>query len=446
MNTNDLLASWSALSLEEIEARLEAGVDDEAGERLLGAEEMAEMRALVEEPHLRGLMAAPQAGGLREAVVLLPGLMGSLLSSIRGVTKLLWINPAIFLKGQSSHLELAADGTRDRAPEIEGVPFAVEKLVYLKISIALSRQTDLYEFPYDWRRPIESNGDLLHQTIERWADGDPDRQFTLVGHSMGGIVSRAYLARHPEAAERRIKRVIMHGTPHFGAAGAVEGLALGNRSTAVMEKLNEKNAPQRLMLNMPSVYQLLPVPPEFFPSVRPYPANWDLYDAAAWRLEGLRQDYLDAARRFHELLVGADHQVDMVEIAGCHIDTVVDVRRSLRPDGEPEYALIRVAEGPDGGDGTVPLWSAVLPGARMYYIQQGHRYLPKNGEVIEATLELIHGGTPDLPTELPPRRAGLFASDAAALPPVEVEADRLRTRLEEGTATEEDLSLLYLNL
>jgi pimeloyl-ACP methyl ester carboxylesterase len=446
MNTNDLLASWSALSLDEIEARLEAGIDDEAGERLFGADEMAEMRALVEEPEMRGLMAAPQAQGLREAVVLLPGLMGSLLSSIRGVTKLLWINPAIFLKGESRYLELGPDGSRDLAPRVEGVPFAVEKLVYVKISIALRRQADLYEFPYDWRRPIESNGDLLHQCIERWADGDHDQQFTLVGHSMGGIVSRAYLARHPAAAERRIKRVIMHGTPHFGAAGAVEGLAIGNRSTALMEKLNENNAPRRLMLNMPSVYQLLPVPPELFPSGRSYPANWDLYDAAAWQLEGLRQDYLDAARHFHESLASADPQVDMVEIAGCHVETVVEVQRSLGPDGGPEYQLIRVEEGPDGGDGTVPLWSAVLPGARMYYIQQGHRYLPKNGQVIDATLELIHGGAPSLPTQLPPRKRGLFSSDADVLIPVEAEADRLRARLEQGTATEQDLSLLYLNL
>ena len=117
MNTNELLASWSALSLEEIEARLEAGADEEAAEQLFGTDEMAEMRSLMEEP---------QARGLREAVVLLPGFMGSLLSSIRGVTTLLWINPAIFLRGQSSYLELNQDGTRDGSPQIDGVPISVE--------------------------------------------------------------------------------------------------------------------------------------------------------------------------------------------------------------------------------------------------------------------------------------------------------------------------------
>ena len=436
MNTNDLLTSWSALSFEEIEARLEAGTDEETAEQLLGTDEMAEIRALMEEPEARGL---------REAVVLLPGFMGSLLSSIRGVTTLLWINTAIFLRGQSSYLELNEDGTRDFSPQVEAVPIGIEKLVYLKISIALLRQTDLYEFPYDWRRPIESNGDLLHQCIERWADGHQDQQFTLVGHSMGGIVAWAYLARHTEAAERRIKHLIMHGTPHFGTAGAVENMAMGSRTLDIIEKLNDNNVPRRLMLNLPSVYQLLPAPPDLFPSHRPYPANWDLYDAVAWRLDGIRQDYLDAGRQFHELLASADPQVDIIEIAGCHVDTTVEVQRSLGPDERPQYEVIRKDEGPDAGDGTVPLWSAVLPDATMYYIQQVHRYLPKNKQVIEATLELIHGGAPALPTELPPRKIGVIAQllGRDVLTPVDVEAERLRARLEEGAASEEDLSLLH---
>lgn len=438
MNTNNLLNSWSTLSLEEIESQLEERADEGTAEQLFGAEEVAEMRAIVKEPRTRGL---------REAVVLLPGFMGSLLSSIRGVTTLLWINPLIFINGHTSYLELHESGTRDRNPEIEAAPIGVEKLVYLKISLALRRQAELYEFPYDWRRPIEQNGDLLHDYIERWADGNPDQQFTLVGHSMGGVVARAYLALHPEAAEKRIKRVIMHGTPHFGVAGAISDIALGNRNMDIIAKLNDGNAPRRLMYNMPSIYQLLPAPPELFPSSRPYPANWDLYDAAAWRLEGIRQEYLDLGRQLHELLASVDPQVELIEIAGCHVDTVVEVQRSFDSDERPEYNVIRTEEGPDSGDATIPLWSAVLPHAAVYYIQQIHRYLPKNKQVIEATLALIRGETPDLPTELPPRDTGflggLFDRD---LTPPDVEAEQLQQRIEAGNVSEEDLFQLYLTM
>jgi pimeloyl-ACP methyl ester carboxylesterase len=432
MNTNDLLVNWSTLSLDEIENRLEAGTDDEAASVLFGAGEVAEMHTLVSEP---------RAEGARKSVILLPGIMGSLLSSIRGVTTLLWINPALFLKGNSSYLELNQDGTRDRHPEIEAVATALERMTYAKIALALRRQVDVYEFPYDWRRPIETNGDRLHEYIERLADGDPNRRFTLVGHSMGGLVSRAYLARHTQAAEGRIERLIMHGTPHFGAAAAVENLVHGNRMMALAGKLNSKNAPDRLLLNMPSVYQLLPAPEDLFPAGRHYPSNWDLYDAGAWQMKGMRQDYLDLGKAFYAMLAAADPQVETIQICGCNQDTIVDVSREFGADEKPGFNIVRQQGGVDGGDGTVPLWSALLPGATIYYAEEVHRDLPKNKKVIKGTLELIHGGAPELDTELPPFDPGLFSFDVPE--PVEESAEKLRTNLEEGTASADDLSQLY---
>ncbi len=431
MNTNELLATWSTWSLEELEERLQAGADEEALEQLFGAEEAAELHAALDEPTTRGL---------REKVVLLPGIMGSLLTSIRGVTTLLWINPLLFLRGNAAYLELDEEGSSDASPQVEAVPFAVEKLVYTKIALRLRRHVDLYEFPYDWRRPIEVSGDVLHACLERWAEGNPAQRFTLVGHSMGGLVSRAYLARHSQAAGQRIQRVIMLGTPHFGAATAVDNLIHGNSMMALAGKLNPRNVPERLLYSLPSVYQLLPAPRSLFPSHRDYPANWDVYDAAAWGIPGLRQEYLDGGRSFHELLAGADPQVPLIEIAGCHEGTIVDVVRTQDPGKEPSYRPVRTEQGPDSGDGTVPLWSAELPGAVVYYLQESHRGLAKNGKAIGATIELVQGGFPDLPTELPERRGGLFR---AAEEPVDLEAERLRRHLEAGTATEEELARLY---
>ncbi len=430
MNTNDLLASWSIMSLEEIDARLESGTDDAAAELFFGAEEMAEMQALSREPLVRGL---------REAVVLLPGVMGSLLSSIRGVTTLLWINPLLFLRGQSSYLELNDAGTHDRVPAVDAVPIGLEKMTYTKIGLSLRRKTDLFEFPYDWRRPIAWNAALLHECLERWAGDNPDRQFTLVGHSMGGLVSRAYLACYPQAAQRRVKQVIMLGTPHFGAAGAVANLIHGNSMMSLAAKLNKKNVTRQLLLNMPSVYELVPSPRDLFPSHRPYAANWQLYESGEWALEGLRQDYLEAGAGFHRLLAESDPQVQLTQIAGCNLNTIVDMQRSFGPDGELVFDAIWKEEGPDAGDGTVPLWSAVLPGATMYYVEEVHRDLPKNKRVLRATLDLIHGQMPDLDTSIPGRRA-IVEREVA---PPEVDAEGLKRRIEAGTATEKDLEQLY---
>jgi hypothetical protein len=257
---------------------------------------------------------------------------------------------------------------------------------------------------------------------------------------MGGLVSRAYIARHKADAEQRINRLIMHGTPHFGAVGAVHDMIMGNSMTAIASKLHEKNDVLRIVRNMPSVYQIMPAPPELFPSSRPYPVNWDIYDAVTWQVEGIRQDYLDNGREFHELLSGEDPQLEMIEIAGHDVDTMVEVRRSIEDDGQPSFDSIRIDRGPDSGDGTVPLWSALLPEATTYFVQEVHRYLPKRKPVIEATIELIHGGKPDLHTSIPLRR-GVDIHIPAESSSKNVEA--LRARLEEGTASEEDLASLY---
>jgi pimeloyl-ACP methyl ester carboxylesterase len=431
--TTDLLTQWSTLSLDEISARLETGRDTAAAQQLFGEETVAEMTA------------APDASrgiGPREAVVLLPGIMGSLLSSIRGVTSLIWLNPGIFLEGNAGYLELGADGASDASATVEIVPVGIEKLVYLKIALALRRECELYEFPYDWRRPIEYNADVLHTCLERWAAGSKKR-FTLVGHSMGGIVSRAYLVQHASAAERRLNTVISLGTPYFGAANAIENIVLGNEMLALAEKLNSRNETKGLLLNMPSFYELLPAPPDLFPAGRAYAANWDLYDAAEWRWDGLRPDYLALAQRFHARLVGADPQVETVQIAGCNLDTTIAVERTFDPGEKPRFEAIHLEEGPDAGDGTVPLWSATLPKARMYYIQERHRNLPGNGDVIKAVLALTHGDEPELPSEIPPRPTGWFGREVETPISLDDQAFELRLRLADGTATAEDLTQFY---
>ena len=360
MNTTELLRQWATLSLDEIEAQLATPAGARAARKLYGAKAV------------RAMQAAPTRGaiGPREPVVVLPGIMGSSLSSIRGITSLLWVNPTIFLTGKANLLDLDATGADDADPSVEVLPVGLEKVCYLKLSLILRKEASLYEFPYDWRRRIEYNADVLHGCLERWAGGDPSRKFTLVGHSMGGLVARAYLARYPRAAERRIKRVITLGTPYFGAAGAVENMLNGNDLMALARALNGGNVPQRLILSLPSVYQLLPAPPDLFPAGRTYPANWDLYRASEWRWPAIRQDYLDLAREFHASLHRNLPDVATVQIAGCNLPTITDVMRAFNAQEQPRYDIVNQDVGADGGDATVPLWSAVLPGATMYYINE----------------------------------------------------------------------------
>jgi hypothetical protein len=219
----------------------------------------------------------------------------------------------------------------------------------------------------------------------------------------------------------------------------VANLIHGNSMMSLAAKLNNKNMTRRLLLNMPSVYELVPAPRDLFPPHRPYAANLDLYNASVWELDGLRQDYLNAGAAFQKLLVQSDPQVPITQIAGCNLNTIVDMQRSFGPDGKPVFDAIWKEEGPDAGDGTVPLWSSVLPRANMYYVEEVHRDLPKNKQIIRATLDLIHGRAPDLPAIIPARRA---IADRDLAPP-EADVDGLRERIETGTVTEKDLQQLF---
>jgi len=433
LNTNELLQRWSTMSLTDIEDQIIRGEDQETVAQLIGADTIAE---------IRGISFAAPPSAERENVILLPGIMGSLLSSIRGVTSLLWINPLLFLQGNGRYLRLNVDGDDDETPEVDCVPIGLEKMTYLKISLQFNRQTHLHEFPYDWRRPIEYNADILKTSIERWSNGHPERQFTLVAHSMGGLVSRTYMARHPQHAALHVKRLIMHGTPNFGATNAIENLVNGNSMMATVDKLNSNNEMRKLVYCLPSVYQLLPAPPEYFPPGIEYPVDFDLYDARSWRMQDIQQKYLDGARSLHQTLAQSDPQIPMHVIAGGNIATMIAARLAFNQD-VPELQMTTIDKGTNSGDGTVPLWSAELPGAKVHYIQEVHRALSGNNRVIRASLDLIHSGTCSLPETLPPPKLISFDAEAEAPLPPTIQAEVLQHKIETGTAGETDLKSLY---
>ena len=69
-------------------------------------------------------------------------------------------------------------------------------------------------FPFDYpstQVTIPDAAEYLHQAIDQLDGID---EINLVGHSMGGLVIRAYFAEHHDP---RIRRVVMLGTPNYGA-------------------------------------------------------------------------------------------------------------------------------------------------------------------------------------------------------------------------------------
>lgn len=69
-------------------------------------------------------------------------------------------------------------------------------------------------FPFDYpstRVDLDASADYLHQVIESL---EGIERLHIVAHSMGGIVTRTYWAKH---RDRRLERLVLIGSPHSGA-------------------------------------------------------------------------------------------------------------------------------------------------------------------------------------------------------------------------------------
>jgi len=434
-DVSNALVTWLLGQLELMPVELLANKMHHSTARLL-AGMMSERE--MEEAH--ALLDRPTGTEPPLSSILLPGIMGSLLGSIRGLSSLVWLNPSVILDGKLNLLELADDGETDRSPYVEIVPMGIEKFTYLPLILTLARESKLHEFPYDWRRHLEWNAQILGDCIARWATSRLGQRFVLVGHSMGGLLARTYLALRPAEAERYVDRVILLASPLRGAAVsalAFSGIAL---RASLVSKLNEGNDVGRLARNFPACYQLLPPPPDLFPSSRAYPFNWDLYDASQWDIPGLRQDYLNDAQSLHRLLARSDPQVDMVHVCGCNCETITDIWRTIGHTSDSPYTLVQQQTGSDAGDDTVPLWSVHAKGVATYYVNANHISLPSSPPVLEAMPALLRGEAPGLSMEVLP--SGNLLRRIIPLSLAE-QAIEMRRRLESGEFGREEVSRLF---
>jgi triacylglycerol lipase len=91
-------------------------------------------------------------------------------------------------------------------------------------------------------RSIQDFGTMLSEEIEEVLTETGSNQVDLVGHSMGGLVIRSYLANHPGTT--KVRRVVTLGSPHAGSKLAVFGLGKAVKEmipgSSFLEELNRE--------------------------------------------------------------------------------------------------------------------------------------------------------------------------------------------------------------
>ncbi len=355
----------------------------------------------------------------RPAVFLLPGILGS---HLKLGDQRIWLS--LRLVGGLDRLAWQGDDADDGV-----APDGPIGLFYDDLAEHLERTHEVVPFAFDWRRPIEQEARRLADAIDReLALREASRQpVRLIAHSMGGLVARTVQLERPDTWGRMLQRpgarLLMLGTPNGGSWAPMQVLSgddrFGNLLAAVGGLFDDERARQ-VMAGMPGFLQL---------QAGLLDDNGRLADAATWA-ELARRDLQQVrdANWWHRNWTAPDDPRQLAPYTwGVPPQAVLNRALALRRrlDAQRDQALPGFADrlllvvgrarftpdgwrwgdegleylnAVDGGDGRVPLSSALLPGVRTWALKTDHGSLPDHADAFEAYRELLeHGDTERIP-------------------------------------------------
>lgn len=410
---------------------------------------------------------------LKDIVVLLPGILGSVLQKDE---RDVWAPSrdaavsAIFSAGRSiRELELHGDdpnvddlGDGVTAPRLMNDVHLIPGLWridgYTRISRSIRDAFDVvsgesfFEFPYDWRRDNRVHARRLaresHDWLTAWRErsGNDDAKLILIGHSMGGLIARHYLELLDGWKDTRT--LITFGTPYRGSLNALDFIANGMKKKLGPITLIDLT---NLLRSLTSVYQLLPI----------YECVDDGSGGMGRVTEVAGIPGLDAARAasaldFHHAITQAvtAHESDSAYTdARYGIQPIVGAFQPTLQSAVLEGGNLRVLgtyEGTDmDGDGTVPSVSAtpleLSNKDREVYVKERHASLQNSDHSIDQVTGVLRRQAIDQKRFFAPQ-AGLSLDiedsylsnqpvDISALP--EVEWASLSATVEDATVQDE---------
>jgi hypothetical protein len=358
---------------------------------------------------------------LRDVVVLLPGITGSVLAD--GDNNVVWgysagsIAKALLTGGASMRKALALphddvsrddldDGIHATAlmPDLHLIPGLWKIDGYSAIAdmllanFELTEGRNFFRFPYDWRRDNRVAARKLardtHGWLQAWRDsGHPDAKLILLAHSMGGLVSRYFLENMEGWKDTR--SLITFGTPYRGSLNALDNLT--NGMTKGPLDLSD------LVRQFTGVYQLLPV--------------FECWDDGSGALKRVGETSgipnVDAARAadalaFHreiEQAVTTNRALAAFQSGGYELYPIVGIAQKTNLSAKASATGSTLSETYHGdvlgGDGTVPRVSAIpiemssKPTGAMYAATQ-HGSLQNFAAVLDHLKGLLSGTMIDL--------------------------------------------------
>jgi pSer/pThr/pTyr-binding forkhead associated (FHA) protein len=306
----------------------------------------------------------------RRPVVFVPGLMGSELwlgnERVWPNLKFLFKNPEIFRFPSQVPLE-----PRAIVDEVVIVPNLIKQDQYNRLGdymvedLGYQRNVDFFEFPYDWRQDVRKSARQLGELINTLPHEQP---VTLIGHSLGTMVSRYYIERL--GGKERVDRVILMGGPHQGTIKILNSLLIAPQ-VLPFGIMGERM--RQIIETFETCYQIIPV----------YPVGVDqsgevinfLEDETWAKPEQI--PLLRAGRQFRQEL-GRRSSIPAISIFGYGLKTLSGVTLQREADGKLSNFTFQTE---NAGDSTILEKSAVLENTDIHPVQQYHGSLFVDNDV-----------------------------------------------------------------
>jgi len=367
-------------------------------------------------PGVRGLGEVAgtmgSVGGKRPVVFVVPGIMGSHLSTRRGSvaggnSQRLWLDTWGLVQGRFGSLKF---------PEGRVEPEGLLEDFYGDLCRHLSATHDVVPFEYDWRKPIETEAQRLAQRMEAVLKSLGGRQpVRLLAHSMGGLVCRVMIRQSVDTWKRMLAhpggRFVMLGTPNNGSHLIAQHLVGKADITRTIARIDLTHSLQEILdvvATMPGALQLLPRPnarfvsdPGRMPPDYHSPELWKAMKQASrdfWFGDGVaavpEEAVLAGAREFWTRHLPDNSVPDperVLYVFGKASRTAAWVGLESNESGGSRVQILETA----AGDGSVT-WASGrldnLPEDQCWWMPAEHGDLPRHVEAFSGLAELLGSG------------------------------------------------------
>lgn len=309
------------------------------------------------------------------------------------------IDPVIIIPGI-----LGSEKNSDGVWVIDPILHAYDDLIATLDANHYTLGTDLFTFPYDWRKSNVETAVLLKQKIEDVKGICGCGKVDLVAHSMGGLVARQYI--QSGAYEGDVDQLIFLGTPHLGAPKAYlmwEGGETDPEGVEnfVLQQMLDQEAYEKgysslfdYVRNEPifSVQELLPTYGYIFVgnNLRDYPTHYPI-NAFLENLNNQVSSLLSAGVDIHNFWSNTADSDTITAINAIDAPQFSPMWTSGYPEGFYESIGNRGIER-GSGDSTVPSGSASFIQSGSIVATSTHNTLPDNFKA--KVYETLVGSTP----------------------------------------------------